>query len=143
MVTRTEPRVGLAGPGDREIVRLADDTSVGELVQRLAEEGKELATVELRRLRVEIEGKARDVGERARLGVGVLVVGTMAVTLSLLMGLAMTVGIFLALGRVFDDYTLSAFATGGILAIGVLIAALSARGLFGRMVGERDQGKRE
>ena len=67
-----------------------DDTSMGELVSQLAHEGKELAVVELRRLRVEMREQA---GRAAKAAAA----GYLAVEFIALATLALSVGVFLLL----------------------------------------------
>lgn len=126
-MTRTESRL--------ELMRRAedDDASVGELVSRLAHEGKELAVVELKRLRVEMR-------EQARRAATMAAAGYLAVDLVALATLALSVGLFLVLADAWDSYAAAAFTTGGFLAVAALVVGLAVRAMMRRIgrVMERD-----
>jgi len=115
-LTGRESRLDLI---ERE-VRPLDDASVGDLVSRLAQEGRELAVVEVRRLRVEMKEQARRAARAAA-------AGYVAVDFIALASLALATGVFLVLGAWWDSYAAAAFATSGILALVAVIAAVAAR----------------
>lgn len=106
-------------PGD-------DDASMGELVSRLAHEGKELAVVEIQRLRAEMREQARRAARTAA-------TGYLAVDLAALATLALSVGVFLVLADLWDSYAAAAFATSGFLALGALALGLVVRAMMVRM----------
>ena len=121
-MTRTESRLEL-------IQRVEDqDASVGELVSRLAHEGKELAVVELKRLRAEMSEQARRAAKAAA-------AGYLAVDLIALATLALSVGVFLVLADAWDSYAAAAFATSGFLALAAVVVGLAVRAMMKR-VGE-------
>ena len=121
-MTRTESRLEL-------MQRVEDqDASVGELVSRLAHEGKELAVVELKRLRVEMREQARRAAKTAA-------AGYLAVDLIALATLALSVGVFLVLADAWDSYAAAAFATSGFLAVAALVVGLAVRAMM-KQVGE-------
>ena len=103
-----------------------DDASVGELVSRLAHEGKELAVVELKRLRVEMR-------EQARRAASTAAAGYLAIDLIALATLALSVGVFLVLADVWDSYAAAAFATSGFLVVAALAVGLVVRSMMRRM----------
>ena len=105
-----------------ELVERRDDeeSSVGDLVSRLAHESKELVELELRRLRVEAREQARRAAKAAA-------AGYVAIELVALATLALSVGVFLVLARWWDSYAASAFATSGLLAVAALVLALAVR----------------
>ena len=119
-MTRTESRL--------ELIQRAEDSdaSMGELVSRLAHEGKELAVVELERLRVEMREQARRAAKTAA-------AGYLAVDLVALVTLALSVGVFLVLADAWDSYAAAAFATSGFLAIAAVAVGLVARSMMRRM----------
>lgn len=121
-MTRTESRLEL-------MQRVEDqDASVGDLVSRLAHEGKELAVVELKRLRVEMSEQARRAAKTAA-------AGYLAVDLIALATLALSVGVFLVLADAWDSYAAAAFATSGFLAVAAVVVGLAVRAMMKR-VGE-------
>ena len=103
-----------------------DDASVGELVSRLAHEGKELAVVELKRLRVEMR-------EQARRAASTAAAGYLAIDLIALATLALSVGVFLVLADAWDSYAAAAFATSGFLVVAALAVGLVVRSMMRRM----------
>lgn len=121
-MTRTESRL--------ELMQRAEDAdaSLGELVSRLAHEGKELAVVELQRLRVEMR-------EQARRAVGTAAAGYLAIDLVALATLALSVGVFLLLADAWDSYAAAAFATSGLLALAAVVIGLVVRAMVRRMTG--------
>ena len=121
-MTRTESRLELMQRVED------DDASVGELVSRLAHEGKELAVVELKRLRVEMSEQARRAAKTAA-------AGYLAVDLIALATLALSVGVFLVLADAWDSYAAAAFATSGFLAVAAVVVGLAVRAMMKR-VGE-------
>ena len=119
-MTRTESRLEL-------MERAADDdASVGELVSRLAHEGRELAVVELKRLRVEMREQARRAARTAA-------AGYLAIDLIALATLALSVGVFLVLADAWDSYAAAAFATSGFLVVAALVVGLVVRAMMRRM----------
>ena len=119
-MTRTQSRLEL-------MERAADDdASVGELVSRLAHEGKELAVVELKRLRVEMS-------EQARRAASTAAAGYLAIDLIALATLALSVGVFLVLADLWDSYAAAAFATSGFLVVAALAVGLVVRSMMRRM----------
>ena len=121
-MTRTESRLELMQRVED------DDASVGELVSRLAHEGKELAVVELKRLRLEMREQARRAAKTAA-------AGYLAVDLIALATLALSVGVFLVLADAWDSYAAAAFATSGFLAVAAVVVGLAVRAMMKR-VGE-------
>lgn len=121
-MTRTESRLELMQRVED------DDASVGELVSRLAHEGKELAVVELKRLRLEMREQARRAAKTAA-------AGYLAVDLIALATLALSVGVFLVLADAWDSYAAAAFATSGFLAVAALVVGLAVRAMM-KQVGE-------
>ena len=119
-MTRTESRLELMHRAEDE------DASMGELVSRLAHEGKELAVVELKRLRVEMRDQARRAAKTAA-------AGYLAVDLIALATLALSVGVFLVLADAWDSYAAAAFATSGFLVVAALAVGLVVRAMLGRM----------
>lgn len=119
-MTRTESRL--------ELMRRAEDdeSSVGELVSRLAHEGKELAVVELKRLRVEMREQARRAATTAA-------AGYLAVDLIALATLALSVGVFLVLADAWDSYAAAAFATSGFLVVAAVVVGLVVRSMMKRV----------
>jgi uncharacterized membrane protein YqjE len=103
-----------------------DDTSMGDLVSQLAHEGKELAVVELRRLRVEMREQARRAAKTAA-------AGYLAVEFIALATLALSVGVFLLLADAWDNYAAAAFATSGLLAVAAVIIGLFVRSMARKM----------
>ncbi|HLU65950.1 MAG TPA: phage holin family protein, partial [Kofleriaceae bacterium] len=89
-------------------------------------EGRDLAAVELRRLRVEVREQARRAGRAAA-------AGYLAVDFLALASLALAVGVFLVLARWWDSYAAAAFATSGLLALIALAAGLVGRGMMRRI----------
>jgi uncharacterized membrane protein YqjE len=119
-MTRTESRLEL-------VQRVEDeDASMGELVSRLAHEGKELAVVELKRLRVEMREQARRAARTAA-------AGYLAIDLIALATLALSVGVFLVLADAWDSYAAAAFATSGLLVVAALVVGLIVRAMMKRM----------
>ncbi len=119
-MTRTESRLEL-------MQRTEDnDASVGELVSRLAHEGKELAVVELERLRAEMREQTRRAARAAA-------AGYLAVDLVAMVSLALSVGVFLVLADAWDSYAAAAFATSGLLAVAAVAVGLVARAMMRRM----------
>lgn len=119
-MTRTESRLEL-------IQRVEDeDASMGELVSRLAHEGKELAVVELKRLRAEMSDQARRAARTAA-------AGYLAIDLIALATLALSVGVFLVLAEAWDSYAAAAFATSGFLVVAALVVGLVVRSMMQRM----------
>jgi uncharacterized membrane protein YqjE len=119
-MTRTESRLELMQRAEDE------DASMGELVSRLAHEGKELAVVELKRLRVEMR-------EQARRAAGAAAAGYLAIELIALATLALSVGVFLVLADAWDSYAAAAFATSGFLMVAALVVGLVVRALMRRV----------
>lgn len=119
-MTRTESRLELMQRAEDE------DASMGELVSRLAHEGKELAVVELKRLRVEMR-------EQARRAAGAAAAGYLAIELIALATLALSVGVFLVLADAWDSYAAAAFATSGFLMVAALVVGLVVRALIRRV----------
>jgi uncharacterized membrane protein YqjE len=119
-MTRTESRLELMQRAEDE------DASMGELVSRLAHEGKELAVVELKRLRVEMR-------EQARRAAGAAAAGYHANELNTLATLALSVGVFRVLADVWDSYAAAAFATSGFLMVAALVVGLVVRALMRRV----------
>ena len=119
-MTRTQSRLELMRRVEDE------DASVGELVSRLAHEGKELAVVELKRLRVEMREQARRAATTAA-------AGYLAVDLIALATLALSVGVFLVLADVWDSYASAAFATSGFLAVAAVVVGLVVRAMMKRV----------
>ena len=119
-MTRTESRLELMQRAEDE------DASMGELVSRLAHEGKELAVVELKRLRVEMRSPTR----RAA---GAAAAGYLAIDLIALATLALSVGVFLVLADAWDSYAAAAFATSGFLMVAALVVGLVLRELMRRI----------
>ena len=102
------------------------DASMGELVSQLAHEGKELAVVELKRLRVEMREQARRAATTAA-------AGYLAIDLIALATLALSVGVFLVLADAWDSYAAAAFATSGFLVLAALVVGLVVRAMMRRM----------
>ena len=126
-MTRTQSRLEL-------MERAADeDASVGELVSRLAHEGKELAVVELKRLRVEMREQARRAATTAA-------AGYLAIDLIALATLALSVGVFLVLADVWDSYAAAASATSGFLVVAALAVGLVVRSMMRRMTSVVERG---
>jgi uncharacterized membrane protein YqjE len=103
------------------------DESLGDLAHQLAQQGVELAAVELRRLGAEVRERRR---HAVRAAVALYLSGVAgALTLAVLSGAAI-----LYLGRRWNDYAAAAGATGALLllitavAAGVLIGALRRTG---------------
>lgn len=119
-MTRTESRLELMERAEDQ------DASVGELVSRLAHEGKELAVVELKRLRVEMREQARRAARTAA-------AGYLAIDLIALATLALSVGVFLVLADAWDSYAAAAFATSGLLVVAALVVGLAVRAMMKRM----------
>lgn len=119
-MTRTESRFELVERAED------DDASMGELVSRLAHEGKELAVVELKRLRVEMREQARQAARTAA-------AGYLAIDLVALATLALSVGVFLVLADAWDSYAAAAFATSGFLVVAALVVGLAVRAMLKRM----------
>lgn len=119
-MTRTESRLELMERVEES------DTSMGELVSQLAHEGKELAVVELKRLRVEMREQARRAATTAA-------AGYLAVDLIALATLALSVGVFLVLADAWDSYAAAAFATSGFLVLAALVVGLVVRAMLRRM----------
>ena len=119
-MTRAESRL--------ELMQRAEDSdaSVGELVSRLAHEGKELAVVELERLRVEMREQTRRAARAAA-------AGYLAIDLVAMVSLALSVGVFLVLADAWDSYAAAAFATSGLLAVAAVVVGLVARAMMRRM----------
>ena len=118
-MTRTESRLEL-------MERVEESASMGELVSQLAHEGKELAVVELQRLRVEMREQARRAATTAA-------AGYLAIDLIALATLALSVGVFLVLADAWDSYAAAAFATSGFLVLAALVVGLVVRGMMKRM----------
>ena len=119
-MTRTESRLELMERVEES------DASMGELVSQLAHEGKELAVVELKRLRVEMREQARRAATTAA-------AGYLAIDLIALATLALSVGVFLVLADAWDSYAAAAFATSGFLVLAALVVGLVVRGMMRRM----------
>ena len=119
-MTRTESRLELMERVEES------DTSMGELVSQLAHEGKELAVVELKRLRVEMREQARRAATTAA-------AGYLAIDLIALATLALSVGVFLVLADAWDSYAAAAFATSGFLVLAALVVGLVVRTMMRRM----------
>ena len=119
-MTRTESRL--------ELMERVEESgaSMGELVSQLAHEGKELAVVELQRLRVEMREQARRAATTAA-------AGYLAIDLIALATLALSVGVFLVLADAWDSYAAAAFATSGFLVLAALVVGLVVRGMMKRM----------
>ena len=111
-----------------ELVHRAEDdaASVGELVSRLAHESKELAAVELERLRVEMREQTRRAAKTAA-------AGYLAIDLIALATLALSVGVFLVLADAWDSYAAAAFATSGFLAVAAAVVGLVVRAMMKRV----------
>jgi uncharacterized membrane protein YqjE len=107
------------------------DASVGELMSRLAQEGKELAALEVRRLRVEMKEQARRAATTAA-------AGYVAVELIALATLALGVAVFFVLADWWGNYAAAAFATSGLLAVAAVICGLIVRGMTRKMFGAFD-----
>lgn len=119
-MTRTESRLELMERVEES------DASMGELVSQLAHEGKELAVVELKRLRVEMREQARRAATTAA-------AGYLAIDLVALATLALSVGVFLVLADAWDSYAAAAFATSGFLVLAALVVGLVVRAMMRRM----------
>jgi uncharacterized membrane protein YqjE len=119
-MTRTESRLELMERVEES------DASMGELVSQLAHEGKELAVVELKRLRVEMREQARRAATTAA-------AGYLAIDLIALATLALSVGVFLVLADAWDSYAAAAFATSGFLVLAALVVGLVVRTMMRRM----------
>ena len=119
-MTRTESRLELMERVEES------DTSMGELVSQLAHEGKELAVVELKRLRVEMREQARRAATTAA-------AGYLAIDLIALATLALSVGVFLVLADAWESYAAAAFATSGFLVLAALVVGLVVRTMMRRM----------
>ena len=119
-MTRTESRLELMERVEES------DASMGELVSQLAHEGKELAVVELKRLRVEMREQARRAATTAA-------AGYLAIDLIALATLALSVGVFLVLADAWDSYAAAAFATSGFLVLAALVVGLVVRRMMRRM----------
>ena len=119
-MTRTESRLELMPRAE------ANDASMGELVSRLAHEGKELAVVELERLRAEMREQARRAARAAA-------AGYLAIDLVAMVTLALSVGVFLVLADAWDSYAAAAFATSGFLAVAAVAVGMVARAMMRRM----------
>jgi uncharacterized membrane protein YqjE len=119
-MTRTESRL--------ELMERVEESgaSMGELVSQLAHEGKELAVVELQRLRVEMREQARRAATTAA-------AGYLAIDLVALATLALSVGVFLVLADAWDSYAAAAFATSGFLVVAALVVGLVVRAMMRRM----------
>jgi len=119
-MTRTESRL--------ELMERVEESgaSMGELVSQLAHEGKELAVVELQRLRVEMREQARRAATTAA-------AGYLAIDLVALATLALSVGVFLVLADAWDSYAAAAFATSGFLVLAALVVGLVVRAMMRRM----------
>jgi uncharacterized membrane protein YqjE len=113
-----------------------DDSSVGDLMSRLAHESKELVALEVRRLRVEVRDQARRAAKTAAAGYG-------AIELVALATLALAVAVFLVLADVWDSYAAAAFATSGLLAVAALVLGLTVRGMTKKMFGAFDDEVRD
>ena len=121
-MVRIESRLRL----DRLAVASDEDPSVAELVKRLAQESRDLAAVEMQRLRVEMRDQARRAGRAAA-------AGYLAIDFVGVASLALAVGVFLLLADAWNSYTAAAFATSGLLAVIALCAALVMRGMMKRI----------
>ena len=119
-MTRTESRLELMERVEES------DASMGELVSQLAHEGKELAVVELKRLRVEMREQARRAATTAA-------AGYLAIDLIALATLALSVGVFLVLADAWDSYAAAAFATSGFLVLAALVVGLVVRAMMRRI----------
>lgn len=124
------------GAGMELVDRSDDGASVGELMSRLAHEGKELAALEVRRLRVEMRDQARRAAKTAA-------AGYVAVELVALAVLALGVAVFLVLSSVWQSYAAAAFATSGLLAVAALVLGLIVRGMTRKMFGAFDDEMRD
>jgi len=126
-MTRTESRLELMERVEES------DASMGELVSQLAHEGKELAVVELKRLRVEMREQARRAATTAA-------AGYLAIDLIALATLALSVGVFLVLADAWDSYAAAAFATSGFLVVAALLVGLVVRAMMKRMSRSVERG---
>ena len=104
-----------------------DEQSIGELVTRLAQESRDLAAIELRRVRVEMREQSRRAARAAA-------AGYVAVDFVALATLALAVGVFLVLAGWWDSYVAAAFVTSGLLAVVALVAGVVVRGMMRRML---------
>jgi hypothetical protein len=123
-VTRTAPRLESTHLGPRPITRTDhDDGTVADLTARLAQDGVELITIELRRIRAEVRGRQR---HAVRAGVA-LYLGAMTGAVGTAV---LAVAAVLYLGPLWGSYAAAALATGAVLVVvgavaaGVLFAAL-------------------
>ena len=120
-MTHSETRVALHTRPDGE-------PSVGDLVTRLAHEGKELAALEVRRLRLEMRDQARRAASTAA-------AGYIAIEMIALAMLGLGVAIFFVLVDWWGNYAAAAFATSGLLAVAAIVCALVVRGMTKKMFG--------
>ena len=113
-----------------------DDESLAGLATRLAQQGLELAAVELRRLGGEVRERRR---HAVRVVVALYLVRTFAA-----LGLAvLAVGAVLVVGRMLDDYGIAALATGGVLLVAGIISAMVLTSAAHRVAGSSDDSDRD
>jgi len=112
------------------------ESSVGDLMSRLAHESKELVALEVRRLRVEVRDQARRAAKTAA-------AGYVAIELVALATLALSVAVFLVLADWWGSYAAAAFATAGLLSVAALVLGLTVRGMTRRMFGAFDDEVRD
>jgi uncharacterized membrane protein YqjE len=119
-----------------ELVDRRDDASVGDLMSRLAHESKELVSLEVKRLRVEVRDQARRAAKTAA-------AGFVAVELVALATLALGVAVFLVLADWWNSYAASAFATSALLAVAALVLGLLVRGMTRKVFHEFEDEARD
>ena len=119
-----------------ELVDRHDEASVGDLMSRLAHESKELVSLEVKRLRVEVRDQARRAAKTAA-------AGFVAVELVALATLALGVAVFLVLADWWDSYAASAFATSALLAVAAVVVGLMARSMTRKAVHDLGHEARE
>lgn len=128
---RTSTRLGpaQAEPGTNG----QGEESLGRLATRLAQQGLELASVELRRLGGEVRERRR---HAVRAAVALYLVRTFAG-----LGLAvLATGAVLHVGRLWGNYGAAALATGGVLIAAAIIAGLVLTSAAHRMAATTDPG---
>lgn len=127
--TRLAPTRAEPPPNGQPAVQ--DEESLAGLATRLAQQGLELAAVELRRLGGEVRERRR---HAVRVVVALYLVRTFAA-----LGLAvLAVGAVLMVGRMLDDYGIAALATGGVLLLAGIISAMVLTSAAHRVAGSSD-----
>ena len=127
--TRLAPARAEPPPNGHPAVQ--EEESVAGLATRLAQQGLELAAVELRRLGGEVR-------ERRRYAVRVVVALYLVRTFAALGLAVLAVGAVLVVGRMLDDYGIAALATGGVLLVAGIISAMVLTSAAHRVAGSSD-----